>query len=49
MSYLTKDINIMGIRSTSDYLAEQNIGVRRRKRGKGRKRQRRLGLISQHE
>lgn len=35
MSYLTKDINIMGIRSTSDYLAEQNIGVRRRKTGKG--------------
>lgn len=35
MSYLTKDINIMGIRSTSDYLAEQNIGVRRRKMGKG--------------
>lgn len=33
--YLAKDINIMGIRSMSDYLAEQNLGVRKRKMGKG--------------
>lgn len=29
MSYLTEDINIMGIRSVTDYLAEQHLGVRK--------------------